>query len=247
MAVPSLPKIIKGVPTFLHSGSPLPRRPLPNPEQRDQKFARPLGEIAGKFRPQFETDDCLVAALEGIHREFFERRGIALKLDREELKGLCGYSHGTGSNASKMVPNFNVHLRNARVAQWVEAKESIGSETTFDSLHRICEEETTSFPIVGVGKRYWDIQTHIKLPREREMDHALVVLKASTSEVIYYDPLQRPGSPSSPAEKVHSMPYVLLSQIENEALMAQNWMFWLAQTGWRPTLEAFPRGVITNA
>ncbi len=212
-------------------------------EAHPPKFGgRTLEQIASRFRSQYGSDDCLVAALEGILREFGERRGFDLAFPRDDLKGLCGYRNGFGSHFSKMVPNLNTRLRNLRLGRLVEAKETLGGATTLALISGICESEETSFPIIGVGSRYWEVQTHLRVTKEHSMDHALVVLKATPEEVVYYDPFQRPGPAASTSERVYSMPYVTLSQLSNEALMAVNWLFWLTQTGFSPVLESFQPG-----
>ena len=182
------------------------RRVLP-PRGATLKFSRPLEEIAAAFRPQTALNDCLVVALEGISFEFGVRRGFDLGVGREMAKELCGYRGDLGSRPTKMVPNLNIHLQNRKLVRLVEARESQGDSTTLAKLKGVCEEERTSFPIVGVGQRYWDVQKHAKVPpAERRMDHALVVLTASAEEVRYFDPFQRPGAPGSLLERVHAMP-----------------------------------------
>jgi len=216
----------------------LPRPPVP-PRKTRSKFSRPLGEIARAFRPQVAVDDCLVACLGGILAEFGERRGLAIDLRREVIKQVCGYRGAFGSTSTKIVPNLNVHFRNARIGQDIEAKEKQGDTSSRIFLDNVCMDDRTSFPIVGVGPKYWSTQTHLAVRNQAEMDHALIVLRATDELVQYFDPFQRPGPVGESPEVIREIPAVHFLKLWQEAFMGPLWVLWIAQVRERPSLESF--------
>jgi hypothetical protein len=218
--------------------------PTSSPPHREpaKKHSRSPDEIAHAFRPQFAPDDCLVSCLDGILREFGDRRGFDIRLGRDTLKQVCGYHGSFGSTSTKVIPNLNVAFRNNRLGRDLEARESQGPSSTSAMLRKVCESETTSFPIVGVGKEYWRTQSHVKTRGEGDLDHTLIVMDATTEVVRYFDPFRRHGPAQAAPEPVLEMRTVTFLNLWEQALMAPSWLLWIAQTRERPPLEAFGEG-----
>ncbi len=203
-----------------------------------QKLGRSLEEIALDFVPQFTTDDCLVVNVAGIMAEYGRRKGLDLNLSRDRIKQICGYSRGFGSQLTRIAPNLQIHLRNLRLGDYLEATESQGDQSTIARLGRLVVDEATSFPIVSVNREYWAVQAHSKVKPEGEMEHTLIVLDATEEEVVYYDPFQR-QSGSGKGAAINRMPTTKFTSLWANDCLAPKWMLWLVERARLSTLLPF--------
>jgi len=202
------------------------------------KFDRPMEEIVSTFRHQQDDDDCYVCALGSVMEEFGQRLGFEFAPTRPLMKDLTGYTKGSGSRSQKVGVNTNQYLRRRGLNRSVAVKETQGSDSSIASLVAVCNDNRTSLPLVGVGPGYWKLQRHLDVKGTSDMDHVLIVLKASATEILYFCPASSPTS----ANSLHTMTTVDFSRIWKEVYIDPNWMLWLALSGETPPLEAWAGG-----
>jgi hypothetical protein len=205
-----------------------------------------LEEIATDFGIQFASDDCLLVNLSGILIEFGKRRGYELRLSRDRLKEVCAYSHGFGCQSTRIAPNLLIYFKNHHLGNTIEARESEGGDSSVKLLRKVCLDEAASFPIVGVSSEYWKIQKHLDIKGDGEMDHTLVILRATDDDIEYYDPYQRRVTTTGINECVHRIPAVAFTRIWTEACMASRWILWLRERAQTSTLLPYIEGGYTN-
>jgi len=182
------------------------------PQTVSPKFGRTLDEVAAEFGAQFSNDDCLLVNLSSILIEFGKRKGYELRLTRDRLKEICAYTHGFGCLSTRIAPNLSIHFKNHHLGSTIEAKETQAGSSSIRFLSKVCLGEATSFPIVGVSQEYWEIQRHLDKKGDGEMDHTLVILKATDVDIEYYDPFQKRATATGINESVHRMPTVVFTR-----------------------------------
>jgi hypothetical protein len=216
------------------------------PQTVSPKFGRTLEEIAAEFGTQFSSDDCLLVNLSSILIEFGKRKGYELRLSRERLKEVCAYSHGFGCQSTRIAPNLSIHFKNHHLGSTIEAKESQAGSSSIKFLGKVCLDDATSFPIVGVSPEYWEIQKHLDTKGDGEMEHTLVILRATDVDIEYYDPFQRRATATGISELVHRMSTVAFTRIWTEAFMASRWMLWIRERAQTSTLLPYLKEGRTN-
>jgi hypothetical protein len=216
------------------------------PHDVSLKYNRTLDEIAAEFGTQFSSDDCLLVNLSSILIEFGKRRGYELRLPRDRLKEVCAYSHGFGCQSTRVAPNLSIHFKNHHLGSTIEAMETQAGDSSIKSLRKVCLDEITSFPIVGVSPEYWDLQNHLDKKGDGEMDHTLVILRATDVDIEYYDPFQRRTTATGINRLVHRMSTVAFTRIWTEAYMASRWMLWIRERAQTSTLLPYLEEGRTN-
>lgn len=219
----------------LHGPPGISRQPAVN------KLGRPLEEIALDFIPQFASDDCLVVNVAGLLAEYGKRKGLDLGLPRERIKEICGYTGGFGSQSTRIAPNLGIHLRNLRLGDYVDARESQGDQSSLARLRKIVPDEATSFPIVSLNKDYWSVQGHAKVKPKGEMEHTVIVLSVTDDEVAFFDPFQRQRAVESGAA-IHRMPTTKFTSLWANDCLASKWILWLVERAKLSTLMAYQEG-----
>jgi hypothetical protein len=155
---------------------------------------RPISEIIKNFKFQSQTDDCWAVCIHNVLEELAARtENPALKQSESNLNKAMGYGGKMGAlsiRVGRVRPNLNRLLE--PLGYRIEEEKGV----TLQGLARNLAKESTSYPIAGLSYEYLrKKKSTLRLRIEGEppvgFDHAVVVLKVDSNEVVFFDPLER--------------------------------------------------------
>jgi hypothetical protein len=155
---------------------------------------RALPDIIRVFKFQSQADDCWAVCIHNILAELSERlQKPSLKQSEARLNRAMGYGRSMGAlsiRVSGVRPNLN------RLLEPFGYKVEGRTDITLQGLEGIIADEHLSFPVCGLSYVYLkEKKSGRRLKIEGEpppgLDHAVVVLKADSANVVLFDPLER--------------------------------------------------------
>ncbi len=156
--------------------------------------ARLLEDIIRNFKFQSQGDDCWAVCIHDILTELSERlERPELRQSESRLNRAMGYGRSMGAlsiRLDRVKPNIN------RLLSPFGYKVEERTDTTLPGLEQSISDENLSYPVASLSHLYLkEKKSSVRLKFEGEpppgIDHTVIVLKADSANVLFFDPLER--------------------------------------------------------